>query len=172
MAEITLDTRPVELVADCQAALQAATIDGELVFSGVIVADDVASFTRVADPLQNAKPAVGIIEGEIEQRPGTCDIEPAVCRLPLVLAIRFGYQREPGKGEKEAMDLAKRYAQMVKAALMLDPGRGGKADLVVWNAEVVNGTTVSGNVRQVRTVANQTFFAATIDAAVCWISGA
>lgn len=171
MPEILVDNTASEIVADCLAALMAATVSGQTVFASAISVNDVESFLRVSDPLSDTKPRLGIVEGSIEQRNGTADIEPALCRLPLDLLIKFKYVRNPGDGEQAAMVLAKRYLQIAKKSLMVDPSRGGRANLLMWGGEVVNGTSVSGVLRPIIRRTNEAFFAAAASVAVCWISG-
>jgi hypothetical protein len=170
MAEVIVDTRATDIVAHIIATLAGATVNGESVFDSVGAVNDIDSFVRVANPLRSAKVAAcGVVEGTIDQRAGNNADQRAVCRLPFEILIRFAANRAPGEGETAALRRGKELADIVKSALLQDKSRGGKADLVMWGGEVVNGITLSGTVRPVTRTPNEAFFTVSVSGAVCWI---
>ena len=137
-------------------------------FDGVKVVDDVPSFVRVSDPLKVGRREVGIVAGRVQQGPGSDDAELATYRLPLELAVRFKMERVPGGGEQSATSEMDRLSQVVRDGLLVDRGRGGLCNLILWNRRPVNGTETNGDARLVTNVANQGFYTAVVPAECGW----
>lgn len=173
MPVVTLDTTANDIVANMQATIAAMEsspgvkmfADGE----GVRVIDDVESFLRVADSLGEL-PEIGIVEGTIEERNGDNDTERKVLYFPFEIIVRFAYIRAPGEGEGPALRRSRQLLEACKTALEVDKSRGGKARLVKWGADVINGTTFRGTIKPLvsRTAHNQAFYAASLMGACAW----
>jgi hypothetical protein len=171
MSEIVVDNRANLCIADIVATLAAATIDGAPIFDSVGTVNDVASFVRVADPVRvDGKTACGVVEGTIEEARGWNSDERGNVRLPFEIIVRFAHRRRPGEAETVAMQKAKTLLEAAKAALMVDPSRGGNAGMVYWNGDVINGTTVKGTARQLTgRTPNEAFFTAALSGACAWV---
>lgn len=171
MPDIVVDNRANLCVADIIATLAAATIDGVPVFDSVGAVNDVASFVRVAEPVRvDGKTACGVVEGTVEETRGWNSDERGSVRLPFEIVVRFAHRRRPGDTETAAMTKAKSLLEAAKAALMVDPSRGGNAGMVFWNGDVINGTTVKGTARQLTgRNPNEAFFTAALSGACAWV---
>lgn len=171
MPEIVVDNRASLCIANIIESLAAATVGGLPVFDSVGTVNDIASFVRVAEPVRaDGKTACGVVEGTIEETRGWNSDERGSVRLPFEILVRFAHRRRPGDTETAALVKAKQLLEVAKAALMLDPSRGGNAGLVFWNGDVINGTTVKGTARQVTgRTPNEAFFTAAMSGACAWV---
>src|SRR4051812_420649 len=112
MPEIVVNDLGSLMMADIAEAISGATIGGENVFGGCQIVNDVESFIRVADVLKlGNKPEVGLVEGTITEAIGSDNSETAVVKLPFDIVVRFMDIRNPGVGEKSALQRGKYFIE-------------------------------------------------------------
>lgn len=171
MPNIVIDTTSTDIMANMVATLLATTVDNLPIFSNVRVVDDPESFIHVSDALLGAdKPEVGIVEGTLEEREGDNDTESQIMSMPFEIIVRFAMVRDIVADESAAMNKARTALEACKTSLNVDKSRGGKARLVKWGADVINGTTFRGTIRPLvpKGTPNQAFFAASLTGACAW----
>lgn len=166
MAEISVSTKAADIIADIKATISEITVGGSSVFVECEIYDDLQSFTGVANPLKGT--AAGIIAGNPVRGTGSSNLEKYTERLDIQIAVRFMLKRKAGADEVTAVQEMNRLAAIVRKALMIDPSRGGRANMIAWSGGVLNGTDVSGDARLQTNIRNQSFFVATIPVTVGW----
>ncbi|HLL88760.1 MAG TPA: hypothetical protein VK324_05615 [Tepidisphaeraceae bacterium] len=166
MADLTVDTRPAEIVEDVRKTLADATVAGKKVFAAAAVYDDLATFQRVADPQLGVQ--AGVIARQPERGPAMDNSDDHTVRLSVDVALRFSSVRAAGADETKAVGEMLRLAGLVRQALSGDRGRGGRAHSIVWAGAVLDGTDFRGAPRIVPARPNQAYFTAVVPIACGW----
>jgi hypothetical protein len=152
------------------AAIPATEGDGPeaaKLFASVGVFDDMESFTAITARTLTAKVA-GVVAGEVARGAGLSGEQDYAERLPLEILFSFAVKRNPGKDEAEATGVMHDITRRIRAALLADNSRGGKAHLTNFDGRLVNGTDVDGTARLLDKVPNQAIYTAGLPAVCGW----
>lgn len=166
MPDLTVSTIASDVVADICATLRDATVAGDAAFAGVFVHDDLESFRRVADPL--AGQMAGIIIRPPDRAPSDDNGARWVERLAFEVAVIGASKRVAGSGEDEGLRRAFSGLETAVAALLADRTRGGLCELVTFRGQLITGTLVNGDARNVPPGPNQSFYTAVLPLVCGW----
>jgi hypothetical protein len=89
-------------------------------------------------------------------------------RLAGTIAYSLIHTRKLGADEGGAMAALQSLGNLIRAALMVDPSRGGNANLVNTGGAMINGTSVDGDIRILGGVTNEAVYTAEVPFSVGW----
>lgn len=170
MGVVSIDSREPDIISDMLntlSTLQSSDDIGVNVFTSIMQVDDVDSFIQIDDVLMaSQKTDAGIVIGDSDETEGSDDTELAVHKVDLSIVIRFYQPRNPGQDESIATLRARKYASLVRDALRKDMSRGGQANLISFNGEIINGTNLDGSMRLLARKPNNMFYAVVVPVVV------
>jgi hypothetical protein len=157
------------IIADLKNVLTVmADADGKQAFGDRVgVYDDLESFLDVSENI-TAKTAGIIVPAGPTRIPPLSNDEDYAQRLPGSICFSMLVKRKLGEDEKAAMLAVQSLSDLIRAAVMADPSRGGNAGLINTGGSLVNGTSVDGETRFAAGVSNKAVYTAEIPFTVGW----